>query len=258
MGYRKQARSPRYCFLHCSATPPKMNCTSAMIDSWHKGQGWPGIAYAWFCRQNGKWEKGAPENVIAYHAGGNWNVDSFGICYEGGVNNAGVPADTRTEAQKIALLEKCRDILARYPDIKFIGHNAVAQKACPSFDWRKWCKENDLPIFDPKAPKKSITASILSGSAAVAGNEFTENRIGLLDGFDFQTSIAPVTDLLTGVVGSKVPAWFSISARIGLGMIAIATAYFAINRTLAQVQAWRERRNNPRPATPDEMQSPGA
>jgi len=260
MGYRKQARAPRYCFIHCSATPPKMKCTAKMIDGWHKGQGWPGISYAWFCRQDGTEEKGCPENVVAYHAGGKWNVDSFGICYEGGVNNSGVPADTRTPAQIEWMVAKCRDIVRRYPGIVFCAHYAVAQKACPSFDVEKFCKQYDLPYFDPRKPKKSIAASIFGGAGAAAANEMPDSptRIGLLDNFDFEASISPVTNLLSGAAGANVPYWLGLGVKIALGGIAVATAYFAITRTIAQFNEWRYRRSNPKPAAADEMHGPGA
>ena len=44
------------------------------------------------------------------------------------------PKDTRTAAQKAALLKLLKELKQRYPIAKIYGHRDFARKACPSFD----------------------------------------------------------------------------------------------------------------------------
>ena len=71
------------------------------------------------------------------------NAVSRHIVYVGGVdaNDVRKARDTRTPAQKEALKRYVLDFHRRFPRVKIIGHNQVANKACPSFDVAKWLKE---------------------------------------------------------------------------------------------------------------------
>jgi N-acetylmuramoyl-L-alanine amidase len=55
----------------------------------------------------------------------------------GGVDPKGVPKDTRTEAQRSALLQLIRELKRKYPNATIHGHRDFAAKACPSFDATK-------------------------------------------------------------------------------------------------------------------------
>ena len=73
------------------------------------------------------------------HAAG-WNDRSIGICYEGGLDEAGTPSDTRTYAQKCSLLDLLRQLRRDYPEAKIVGHCQLSpyiRKACPCFDARE-------------------------------------------------------------------------------------------------------------------------
>jgi N-acetyl-anhydromuramyl-L-alanine amidase AmpD len=65
----------------------------------------------------------------------NHNKHSIGVCYEGGLDAAGRPADTRTEEQKVALRELLQQLHERFPKAIIVGHNVFnPMKACPCFD----------------------------------------------------------------------------------------------------------------------------
>ena len=65
----------------------------------------------------------------------NHNSHSIGVCYEGGLDIRGQPADTRTEAQKEALRRLLADLHRRYPKALIVGHHDLnPQKLCPVFD----------------------------------------------------------------------------------------------------------------------------
>lgn len=121
--------------VHCSATKEGQHFTAKDIDGWHRNQGWKEIGYNAVALLDGTIEAGRDEAKIPSHAAGQ-NSNSIAICYIGGVDKAGKPKDTRTDAQKVALrcwLEKKR---LEYPNAKILGHRDYPNvaKACPSFD----------------------------------------------------------------------------------------------------------------------------
>ena len=68
------------------------------------------------------------------------NRHSIGICYEGGLDENGYPADTRTQAQRFTLLDLLTILRHQYPKAQILGHyqlSASIHKACPCFDCRK-------------------------------------------------------------------------------------------------------------------------
>ena len=63
-----------------------------------------------------------------------------GICYEGGLDERGLPADTRTYAQRCTLLDLLRQLRRDYPSAHILGHYQLSpyiRKACPCFDAEK-------------------------------------------------------------------------------------------------------------------------
>jgi len=60
----------------------------------------------------------------------------IGICYEGGLDEKGRPADTRTKAQKAAILFLLKDLKKDYPNAKVVGHRDFpnVRKECPCLD----------------------------------------------------------------------------------------------------------------------------
>ncbi|MBR1447284.1 MAG: N-acetylmuramoyl-L-alanine amidase, partial [Prevotella sp.] len=59
---------------------------------------------------------------------------SLGICYEGGLDIRGRPADTRTEAQRASLRRLLEDLHRAYPRALIVGHHDLnPQKACPCY-----------------------------------------------------------------------------------------------------------------------------
>ena len=64
---------------------------------------------------------------------------SIGICYEGGLNAKGQFDDTRTVAQKRSMAKLIRELSARFPKARILGHRDLpgVHKACPCYDVAK-------------------------------------------------------------------------------------------------------------------------
>ena len=74
-----------------------------------------------------------------------YNSTSRHVVYVGGVSADGkTPRDTRTPAQLRALEAYVKDFHERFPNVKIVGHNELAAKACPSFDVRAWLKQINI------------------------------------------------------------------------------------------------------------------
>lgn len=120
--------------IHCSAVKPWQESGVREIDRWHRAKGWKSCGYHYVVRRDGTVEVGRPVEEVGAHCL-NRNRHSIGICYEGGLDASGNPADTRTEAQKKALRELLQQLHAQFPRAIIAGHNVFnPMKACPCFN----------------------------------------------------------------------------------------------------------------------------
>ena len=87
--------------VHCTATPAGRPVGRDTVDSWHRQRGWSGIGYHYLVSLDGIVETGREEARVGAHCQ-HHNAHSIGICYVGGTDREGRPADTRTEAQRLA------------------------------------------------------------------------------------------------------------------------------------------------------------
>lgn len=128
--------------VHCSATPEGENYTVEQIRQMHLQRGFSDIGYHWYIDRDGNIFKGRSESISGAHTIGQ-NSHSIGVCYCGGCPPRSVKnwdkqgKDTRTPAQKAAILKLLRELKGRYPNTTIHGHREFANKACPSFDAAK-------------------------------------------------------------------------------------------------------------------------
>ena len=120
--------------VHCSAVRPDQLSSAAQIDTWHRQRGFHlGIGYHYVVRRNGEIEPGRPEWLTGAHCQSH-NAHSIGVCYEGGLDIRGQPADTRTAEQKAALRRLLEDLHQRYPRAFIVGHRDLNPgKKCPGY-----------------------------------------------------------------------------------------------------------------------------
>ena len=120
--------------VHCSANRAGSALRMADIDSYHRSLGWIGCGYHYVIPTDGTIEPGRPDEMVGAHCK-NHNRHSIGVCYIGGLSKDGKPADTRTDAQRIALRNLLELLHRRYPDALIVGHRDLdPQKVCPCFD----------------------------------------------------------------------------------------------------------------------------
>ena len=103
--------------VHCSATRINQDFPVEALEACHKARGFHSIGYHYYITKDGVVYPCRPESEEGAHAR-HYNAHSIGICYEGGLDEKGKPADTRTPAQKASgrpplqsrpRLSRCRD-----------------------------------------------------------------------------------------------------------------------------------------------------
>ena len=172
--------------VHCTATRPNWwaeKTSQEKVDEvrrWHvEDRGWSDIGYHYLIDRDGTVSKGRPLSKVGAHAKGH-NTGSVGISLFGGHggNAADDFADNFTEDQDKALRGLVAKLKGEYPIAKIIGHNEVANKACPTFVVGNWLlghrAHKPEPLVASQArttPTKSRTvqASVAQTAAGVGG-----------------------------------------------------------------------------------------
>lgn len=139
-------RPIKWIVIHCSATREKQVITAADIDRMHRQRGFSGIGYHRFIRLDGTVERGRPDEVPGAHVK-NHNADSIGICYAGGLDANGKAKDTRTQAQRAALLKEVVYYRRQFPKAKVVGHRDLSPDTNKNGKVDKWEWLKDCPCF---------------------------------------------------------------------------------------------------------------
>ena len=153
--------------IHCSATRAGQDVRAADIDKWHKERGFAMIGYNYVIDLDGTVEVGRPLTMDGAHcntaglSGVAYNKHSIGICYVGGLDASGKPADTRTTEQKLALANLVYKLMDEYPIVEVIGHRDASpdKNGDGVISRNEWIKQ--CPCFDVKSefPMAVCTAS---------------------------------------------------------------------------------------------------
>lgn len=136
--------------VHCSATKEGKDFDVNDIRRMHLQRGFVNVGYHFVIKLDGLIQNGRPISQVGAHVKG-YNANSIGVCYIGGLDANGKPKDTRTVAQKAALIQLLRELKSRYPNARICGHRDLSPdknhdgkitpnewlKACPCFDAKK-------------------------------------------------------------------------------------------------------------------------
>ena len=115
--------------VHCTASHQTAT-VGAILNIW-KRKGWRNPGYHVLLPVEG-FSVLADFNMISNGAIG-YNTNGVHVSYIGGVTREIKPIDNRTASQKRLIDVFISEFVKRYPNIKVIGHNEVARKACPCF-----------------------------------------------------------------------------------------------------------------------------
>jgi N-acetyl-anhydromuramyl-L-alanine amidase AmpD len=129
-------QSVQYLIVHCSATRVTKDYTEEQLLKDHKARGFRTVGYHFYIRKSGVVTPFRKLLEVGAHCRP-WNRCSIGICYEGGLDANGKPADTRTPEQAEALAALLIRLHKTFPRAKIRGHRDMPNtvpKSCPCFD----------------------------------------------------------------------------------------------------------------------------
>ena len=150
-----------YIVVHCSATRASQSYSPEALERDHRARGFRSAGYHFYIRRSGAIIPLRPLEQIGAHARG-YNRSSYGVCYEGGLDDAGHPADTRTAEQRTALRQLLEHLHTLAPQATILGHRDLSPdhngdgRITPD-EWIKLC-----PCFDAQREYHDISISPIS------------------------------------------------------------------------------------------------
>ena len=157
--------------VHCSATRCNRPYPVTALIRDHGGRfGFTG--YHYYITRDGTTYQTRHEQLVGAHAAG-YNSHSLGVCYEGGYDEQGRVADTRTPQQKRALLKLLKKLKAEHPDARILGHRDLpnVHKDCPCYDVRAELKSAGIFPDQESPPEYQGSSSGGSSDSGSGGDE---------------------------------------------------------------------------------------
>ena len=100
--------------VHCTATQRNRTLSPEALDLMHRRRGFNGTGYHYYIRKRRNSASYPPCRTHRCTRKG-FNASSIGICYEGGLDCRGRPADTRTPEQRATLRLLIHQLLEVFP-----------------------------------------------------------------------------------------------------------------------------------------------
>ena len=142
--------------IHCSATPEGRRLDFETCRQDHiRHRGFTDIGYHFYITRDGEIHRGRPLEKVGAHCK-NHNRHSIGICYEGGLDEEGKPANTLTKEQEERTADLLINLHQLFPKAKIVGHRdlpGTSPKECPCLDAHAifgWIE--NLPISNHPVP----------------------------------------------------------------------------------------------------------
>lgn len=171
--FNKPVRPVHTTWLHCSASDNAAHDDVSVMRAWHMRRGWSDCGYHFFIQKDGTVQTGRPIHLRGAHVAGH-NTGSIGICLHG------LKKGNFTRAQFDSLRDLCGQINAAYGlEMRFRGHNEVAAKACPVFDYRKVLGLDAMGyIKDTGVMREAFSADAVPANENEMDEAFPELSIG--------------------------------------------------------------------------------
>ena len=118
--------SVKYIVIHCSATRSTRDYTAEQLLRDHKTRGFRTVGYHFYIRRDGSVTQHRKLLEVGAHCRP-WNRCSIGICYEGGLDADGRPADTRTPEQTEQFILLLMRMVKIFPGVR-IGDTGICRE----------------------------------------------------------------------------------------------------------------------------------
>lgn len=146
--------------IHCSATRVTQDFTAEQVKTAHIARKFRTWGYHYYIRKDGTINPMRPVDQMGAHATG-YNAASIAICYEGGLDVNGKAVDTRTIAQKKAMLELLQKLTDQFNILYLDGHRDLSPDldndgTVEPHEWIKMC-----PCFDVHAEFSSYLSTVV-------------------------------------------------------------------------------------------------
>lgn len=139
-------------FVHCTAGNQKATDDDLRAEFLRKG--WRNPGYHYVVLADGRIVQLLDETLVSNGVKG-YNSSSINVAYTGGVEK-GRSVDNRTEAQRISLRHLLRELHARYPWAKILGHRDISPDTNGNGIVDPWERIKDCPCFDAITEYKDI------------------------------------------------------------------------------------------------------
>ena len=133
--------------VHCSATRADRSLTPDDLETQHRRRGFNGTGYHYYIRKDGTVHLTRPIERIGAHVKG-FNLNSVGICYEGGLDARGNPKDTRTPEQRSALHLLVYQLLQQFRNARVCGHRDLSPDLDGDGKVEPWEWVKQCPCFE--------------------------------------------------------------------------------------------------------------
>lgn len=144
---KNEVFDPKWIVIHCSATKEGDSLPPSVLEQEHRRRGFKGCGYHFYITRNGRVFSMRPTTEAGAHVKG-YNHCSIGVCYEGGLDAEGNPADTRTLRQRRAIVALIDMLRKEFRIERITGHRNLSPdldgdgvvepnewvKMCPCFD----------------------------------------------------------------------------------------------------------------------------
>jgi len=158
-------RKIKYIVIHCSAG---YGTVESIKKFWKEKLKWKQVGYHYFIDEDGTTHNLATHDIITNGVKG-FNTNAIHISYQGGVERSNVnkAKDSRTEAQKTAIIDTIKKVLVELKktqtisEIKILGHRDFSVDKNKNGIIESWERIKECPSFDAIPEYKNILSADL-------------------------------------------------------------------------------------------------